>query len=135
MKIFISYKQSWLTEWELHSDLSIFRETLKQMWHEVFIYYFNADFINRTPKDIIYTARDEITKSDLVLWFVNHSWKSEWMMEELWIAFGLQKNIKLLVNTKFEDEYFLSYGISSDTYLFNSLEDVKDILLNQINYD
>jgi hypothetical protein len=135
MKIFISYKQSWLTERELHSDLSIFHETLKQMWHEVFIYYFDADFINRTPKDIIYTARDEITKSDLVLWFVNHSWKSEWMMEELWIAFGLQKNIKLLVNTQFEDEYFLSYGISSDTFLFNSLEDVKDILLNQIKYD
>lgn len=135
MKIFISYKQSWLTEWELKSDLNIFRDTLKQMWHNVFIYYFNADFINRTPKDIIYTARDEITKSDLVLWFVNHSWKSEWMMEELWIAFWLQKNIKLLVNTQFEDEYFLSYGISSDTYLFNTLEDVKDILLNQINYD
>lgn len=135
MKIFISYKQSNLSDRELQSDLSIFKEILESQWHSVFIYYFDADYINSTPKDIIYTARDEIKKSDMVIWFVNHSGKSEWMMEELWIAFWLNKYIKLIINTQFKDEYFLSYGISSETFLFSNNEELKNIISNQLIHD
>jgi hypothetical protein len=135
MKIFISYKQSGLSDRELQSDLSIFKEILESKWHEAFVYYFDADYINRTPKDIIYTARDQINKSDIVVWFVNHSWKSEWMMEELGIAFWLEKDIKLIVNTEFEDEYFLSYWISSETFLFSNNEELKNIISNQLIHD
>ena len=135
MKIFISYKQSGLTNRELQSDLNLFKEILESQWHSVFIYYFDADYINRTPKDIIFTARDEIITSDLVVWFINHHGKSEWMMEELWIAFWLEKDIKLIVNTKFEEEYFLSYGISSETFLFSNIEELKNIISHQLIHD
>jgi hypothetical protein len=135
MKIFISYKQSGLSDRELQGDLSIFKEILESQWHDVFIYYFDADYINRTPKDIIYTARDEINKSDMVIWFVNHSGKSEWMMEELGIAFWLNKDIKLIVNTKYKDEYFLSYWISSETFLFSNHKELNNILSNQLIHD
>lgn len=135
MKVFISYKQSGLSDKELRNDLSIFKEILESQWHEVFIYYFDADYINRTPKDIIYTARDEIKKSDMVIWFVNHHWRSEGMMEELWIAFGLEKNIKFIVNTDFEEEYFLSYWISSETFLFSEYSELENIISNIIEND
>lgn len=135
MKIFISYKQSGLSDRELKDDLYIFKELLESKWHEVFIYYFDADYINRTPKDIIYTARDEINKSDMVIGFVNHKWRSEWMMEELWVAFWLNKNIKFIVNTSYEEEYFLSYWISSETFLFSDKDELIDIISNQIKYD
>lgn len=135
MKIFISYKQSGLSDSELCDDLSIFKDILENQWHEVFIYYFDADYINRTPKDIIYTARDEINKSDMVIWFVNHHWKSEWMLEELGIAFWLNKNIKFIVNTNFEEEYFLSYGISSETFLFSNKVELEKIISNIVKND
>lgn len=135
MKIFISYKQSGLSDSELRDDLSIFKDILESQWHKVFVYYFDADYINRTPKDIIYTARDEIYTSDMVIWFVNHHWKSEWMLEELWIAFWLNKNIKFIVNTQFEEEYFLSYWISSETFLFSNKLELEKIISNIISND
>jgi nucleoside 2-deoxyribosyltransferase len=128
MKIFISYKQSWLSDKELQDKLWKLRAYLENLWHSTYIYYFDTDFSNQTPKEIITNAKLEIEKSDLVLAFVNYEHRSEWMMNELWIAFWLNKPVKVLMNQKLEEEYYLTYWISTDTYVFSDFSEIKKIL-------
>lgn len=128
MKIFISYKQSGLSDAELQDKLWSIRKYLEEIGHSTYIYYFDTDFSNQTPKEIITNAKIEIEKSDLVLAFVNYEHRSEWMMNELWIAFWLNKPVKVLMSQKLEEEYYLTYGISSDTYIFEDFSEIQKIL-------
>ncbi len=130
MKIFISYKQSGLSDDELKDKLGKIRNYLDNLGHSSYIYYFDTDFSNQTPKEIITNAKLEIEKSDLVLAFINYEHRSEGMMNELWIAFGLNKPVKVLMKQELEEEYYLTYGISSDTYIYSDFSDLKDIFSN-----
>lgn len=128
MKIFISYKQSGVDNQELTNNLWKISRFLKDLWHETFIYYFDAEFSEKSPKQIIEIARDEIIKSDLVLSFIHHDQKSEWMLLELWIAYGNNIPIITLMNTQNEDDYYLTYGISDQTILYDSFEEINNLL-------
>ena len=74
----------------------------------------------------------KIKESDIVISFINYEWKSEWMMEELGIAFWLDKKVMILMNTKYESEYYLSYWLSDNTVLFSDFTEIKDILLHNL---
>ena len=132
MKIFISYKQTWISDTELTDKLWQIRDILSDLWHKSFIYYFDADFQEQTPRDIIEYAKEKIKESDIVISFINYEWKSEWMMEELGIAFWLDKKVMILMNTKYESEYYLSYWLSDNTVLFSDFTELKDILLHNL---
>jgi hypothetical protein len=132
MKIFISYKQSWVSDIELKDKLSQLRVFLEKLGHENYIFYFDNDLIEKTPQDIIRIAKNEIEKADVVIAFVNYSWKSEWMLLELWIAHGLNKKIMFLLNQELDDEYYLTYWISNNTVLFNNFTDIESILKNEL---
>lgn len=132
MKIFISYKQTGVSDNELTDKLWKIRDILSSMWHESFIYYFDADFQQQTPKEIIEYAKEKIEESDIIISFINYEWKSEWMMEELWIAFWLDKKVMILMNTQFESQYYLSYWLSDNTVLFSEFSEIKDILFHNL---
>ncbi len=132
MKIFISYKQTWVDDVQLTGSLWKLREILKNLWHESFIYYFDSDFSDKNHKEIINISREEIKKSDIVIAFVNHEKKSEWMLLELWIAFWLNKKVMILMNTQMQDEYYLSYWVSNNTILFDEFSEISQILHNQL---
>lgn len=132
MKIFISYKQSWVSDIELKDKLSQLRVFLEKLGHENYIFYFDNDLIEKTPQDIIRIAKNEIEKADVVIAFMNYSWKSEWMLLELWIAHGLNKKIMFLLNQELDDEYYLTYWISNNTVLFNNFTDIESILKNEL---
>lgn len=128
MKIFISYKQSWVDDIELTDKLGKIREYLKNNWHECFIYYFDSDFSDKTYKQIIEISKEQISDCDLVLAFINHENKSEWMLLELWIAYWLNKPVITLINTKYQDDYYLTYWVSNNTILFDEFNEIPDII-------
>ena len=130
MKIFLSYQQTWVKEKDLNYNLNLFREGLKKLWHDSFIYFLDDD--SSAPATyIIEKAKKEIKNSDLVIAFINHDIRSEWQLLELGITEGFWKNILLLVNNKLKDKYYLTYWLNSKLIYFNSLEDInfKKILL------
>ncbi len=132
MKTYLAYKQTWVTNSELQEKLWKIRETLNDIWIKNFIYFFDCDFENSSNKQIIQKARDEIKNSDLIIAFIDHHGKSEWMLQELWIAFWLEKNILSIVNNSVKDEYFLTYGLSNKTIFFDDFREVPDILKNNL---
>ncbi len=133
MKTYLAYKQTWVSDSELNEKLWKIRETLNNIWIKNFIYFFDCDFKNSLNKQIIEKARKEIEDSDLVIAFIDHHWKSEWMLQELWIAYWLRKNILSIVNKSVKDEYFLTYGLSNKTVFFDNFEEVIDILKTNLN--
>ncbi len=132
MNIFVSYKQTWVSDQELTEKLWKVREVLSWLWHNNFIYFFDTDFKNQTSEEIISDAKNEIVKSDLVLAFVDDTWRSEWILLELWIAFWLNKKILFLVNNKQKEEYFLSYWIAHNTLFFDDFSEIEWFIRNNI---
>lgn len=135
MNIFISYKQTGVSKEELDLTLWLIKSHIEQLWHNCFIYYFDIDFSNQEASEIISNAKDKIKESDIVISFINYSWRSEWMMQELWIAYALDKKIILLVNNNVKDEYFLTYWLSTNTYFFDNKIDIIKSLWEIIKKD
>jgi len=128
MKITISYKQTWVPTQELNEKLWKIKEIIENMWHTTFTYFLDTSFKSQTPKEIIYKAKSEIETSDIIVAFINYPWKSEGMMQELWIAYWLNKQILVLINKKLEDEYYLTYWISNNTVFFNDFNEIEKLL-------
>lgn len=128
MKVFLSYKQTWIEPQELENTLWTIRNFLHSQWIENFIYYFDHDFKSQNAKEIIYNARKQIKESDIVIWFINYPWRSEGMMQELWMAYTLNKSVILIVNNTVKDEYFLSYGIAHTTLYFDNISQIPELL-------
>jgi len=128
MKVFISYKQSGVDNQELTNNLWKIRDYLDDLGHQSFIYYFDSDFREKTHKEIIEISRDEIIKCDFVLTFIHHDKKSEWMLLELWMAYALDKPIITLLNSDFQDDYYLTYWVSNNTIIFDSFEEIQELL-------
>lgn len=123
-KIFVSYKQWWLEESELDNNLGFLRLELNNLNCENFIYYFDEKFKNISAEEINQNAFNEIKKSDIVLWFINHKEKSEGQLLELWMAYTMWKKIILLVNEKVKENYFLSFWLKSDIIYFYELKEI-----------
>ena len=128
MKITLSYKQTWVSKEELDYKLDKIKNIISNIWHTSFVYYLDTSYKNQTAKEIIKKAKNEIETSDMLVVFINYSWMSEGMMQELWIAYALNKNILLLINKKYEDEYFLTYWISTNTVFFEDFSEVEKLL-------
>lgn len=128
MKITVSYKQTWVPKEELDSKLWKIKNIISEIWHTSFIYYLDTSYENQTAKEIIKKVKNEIETSDMLVAFINYSWISEGMMQELWIALWLNKNILLLVNKKYEKEYFLTYWIATNTVFFDNFDEVEKLL-------
>lgn len=128
MKIFISYKQTWVQENELNEKLWKIKEIIENMWHTTFIYFLDTSFENQTAKEILIKTKSEIETSDIIVSFINYSWQSEWMMQELWIAYWLKKKILTLINNNLEKEYFLTYWISNNTVFFKNFNEIEKLL-------
>lgn len=131
MKIFLSYKQSWVDSNILKKELSYFKDKIQEKWDNIFIYYLDKEFENKN--DILITVKEEIRKSDIFLCFINHAELSEWMLLELWIAYSLNKRIILLVNDSFKDEYFLSFQATTEIIYFDEIEnlDLNKLIMNK----
>lgn len=128
MKITISYKQTWVPKEELDEKLGKIKQVIEDIGHTSFVYHLDTSYENQTAKEIISKAKKEIETSDIVVAFINYPWKSEGMMQELWIAYGLNKKILVLVNKKVEDEYFLTYWLSTNTVFFDDFNEIEKLL-------
>ena len=128
MKITLSYKHTWVKKEELDSKLGKIKEIISKIGHTSFIFYLDTTDRNQPAKEIIKKIKSEIETSDMLVWFINYSWVSEWMMQELWVAYGLNKKILLLVNKKYEDEYFLTYWVATNTIFFEDFSEVDKLL-------
>lgn len=123
MKIYLSYKQTWVPKEQLEKELLFFKKGLEKLGHEVFIYYFdwNLDLI---PWEYDKLFLENIKKSDLVLAYINYPDKSEGQLLELGMAYALWKEIKLLINGKVKDKYYLIFWLGKVVY-FDNLENIS----------
>jgi len=121
--IFISYKQTWISEEELNKTLGFLREKLEKLWQKTFIYYFD-DNSQLPVEELDKKFLEDIKKSDIFISFLNYKEKSEWQLMELWMAYSLWKRIIILVNNNIKENYYLSYWTTKEIYYFNELEDL-----------
>ncbi len=126
MKIFLSYQQTWIDEETLLKDLNFFRGVFIEKNIENYIYFLDEEN-NNDSSTVCRKAKEEIEKCDIVLAYINHPKRSEGMLLELGIAYELWKEIKILVNTKFKDNYLLIYWLtkSKNIVFFESLIDLE----------
>ncbi len=122
MKIYLSYKQTWVEKRELETNLLFFKQNLERLWYKVFIYYFD-DNSDLPPEELDKEFLEKIRQSDLVLAFVNYKEKSEGQLLELWMAYSLWKQIKILVNSNVKDGYYLIYWLWQ-VYEFDNLGEI-----------
>ena len=134
MNIFISYKQTWVKKEELEENLSIIRDSLNELNHKNFIYYFDEDS-NLEAAKINKIALENIKKSDLIIWFFNHFEKSEWQLLELGMSFALDKEILILVNNKYKDNFYLSYWLNWKILYFNNVSEIKTLITNYLKWN
>ncbi len=128
MKIYVSYKQSWVPEKELEKSLTFLREEIEKLWNKTFIYFLDADS-EKPATELVEIFKSEIEKSDLFFCFINHKKPSEWQLMELAMAYAMNKKIILYVNDEVKDSYFLTYWVASHTFYFkNFKKDLKKIL-------
>jgi hypothetical protein len=127
--IFVSYKQSWVSNEELDYNLGYIRDNFNKLWFKSLIYYFD-DNSDLPAKELDKRFLENIKKSDIFISFLNYSEKSEWQLLELWMAYSLWKRIILIVNNSIKDNYFLAYWTSNSIIYFDKLEnlDFKKIL-------
>lgn len=123
MKVFVSYKQSWVDKKDLDRDLSILKKSLDDLWCENFIYYLDIKW-KRSPKEVIEISKKNIENSDLVLCFINYEELSEWMLLELWIAYELWKDIMVLINKDIVFSYYLVRSIARKVIEFDNINDL-----------
>jgi hypothetical protein len=127
--IFVSYKQSWVSNEELDYNLGYIRDNFNKLWFKSLIYYFddNSDLL---AKELDKRFLENIKKSDIFISFLNYWEKSEWQLMELWMAYSLWKKIILLVNNNAKDNYYLVFWTTKEIYYFNELQnlDFKKIL-------
>ncbi len=129
MKIFASYQQTGIDKKELDKNLNKLKNIIEKIWHTTFIYHLDTSYENQTAKEIIYKVKNEIQTSDIIVGFINYPWKSEWMMQELWIAHWLNKKNIVFINKKYEEDYFLTYWISDNIIFFSDFDkDIEKIL-------
>jgi hypothetical protein len=83
VNIFISYKQTWISEDELNKTLWFLRENFENLWHKTFIYYFD-DNSQLKAEELDKKFLENIKKSDIFISFLNYTEKSEWQLMELW---------------------------------------------------
>jgi hypothetical protein len=133
MKIFLSYKQTWLKINKLKLELDFIKDVVSQCWHEIYIHLFEKNK-NSSSKYILNKVKLEIEKSDLVLWFVNNSEKSEWELLELWIAEWMNKKILLLVNEKYREKFFLIYWLNTSILYYREVKEINNLLTNFLSW-
>lgn len=128
MKIFVSYQQTWIEEKNLEKDLRKVREIIESMWHITFVYFLDSDYKNQTKKEMVMKTKNEIDTSDIVLSFVEHPNMSEWMMQELGMAYALNKKIVFFVKKEHEQDYFLSYWIATNTVFYDEFHELEKLI-------
>lgn len=128
MKIFVSYQQTWVKEDNLEKDLIKIGKIIESIWHTTFIYFLDSEYKTQTKKEIVMKTRNEMSTSDIVLAVVEYSWISEGMMQELGMAYALNKNIVFLVKKEHEQEYFLSYWLASNTVFYDNFSDLDKLI-------
>ena len=122
MKVYLSYKQSWIPEKELEANLIFLKQQVENLGHQIFIYYFD-DNSDLPPKELDKRFLEKIKESDLVLGFVNYKDKSEGQLLELGMAYSLWKKIQILLNKKVKDNYYLIYGLWQ-VYEFDKIQEI-----------
>jgi hypothetical protein len=133
MKIFISYKQTWITQEELDKNLWLIKKVIHKIGYKSFIYYLDWK-VNSEAKIINKKALENIKKSDLVIWFINHSEKSEWQLLELWMSYSIWKKILILIDKKYENDYFLTYWLKWDIIKYDNIEEIDNLLTNYLKW-
>lgn len=133
MKIFISYKQSWVNKQELKNNLSIIRDTLNELKCENFIYYFDEDS-SLEAREINKIALENIKESDLIIAFINHTEKSEGQLLELWMSFALNKEILIIINNEFKNDFYLTYWLNWKILYFNNISEIKILITNYLKW-
>jgi len=125
MKIFISYKQTGIEKQELNLKLNFLNTKITPFCNNSYCLWID-DKPNFYKKELlIEKLREKIINSDIVIWLIDNSEKSEWQLLELWMAYSLWKRIILLVRNKVKDNYYLTYWTTTEIHYFNELENLN----------
>jgi len=143
-KVFISYKQTWISESELEKNLWFLRKKIEKLNsnflslrlkgkmserqkgilnYKTLIYYFD-DNSDLSAEVLDKKFLENIKIADIFISFLNYKEKSEGQLMELGMAYALWKRIILLVNNKVKDNYYLAYWTTKEIYYFDSLQDL-----------
>lgn len=128
MKIFVSYQETGIDKKVLKNNLDYIRDIISSIWHTSFIYYLDVSSENETRKEIVSKIKNEISTSDILITFINHSLVSEWMMQEVWIAYWLWKKVVSFIKKDLKDEYNLTYWSSTNTVFFDDVKELKELI-------
>ena len=130
MRIFLSYKQSWINQIKLSNNLKYIRDILDNLWYDNFIYFFDKKRQDETSESIVDNIKKEIQKSDIVLCLIMHSQKSEWQLLEIWFTEWIGKRLIILIDKNIKKDYFLSCSIpkNNDLIVFSDIKEIENIL-------
>lgn len=135
MKIYLSYKQSWIEEKNLKKELEIIRNTLNYLNIENFIWYFDEPWQDYNAKEILNKTKEKIENSDLILCYINYKEKSEGMFLELGISYHLNKPIITFINKNIIENFWSIKWLSDEIILFSDYKDLEEKLIQYFGID
>ncbi len=130
MKVYVSYKQTWVPEDILVKELNLIRFVLNYLDINSFIWYLDENWQNLSANQVLEETYNKIEESDLVLCYINWPDKSEGMFIELWMAYKLEKEIVLFINKNVKDKFWSIYWLSDKIIEFDDLNDLENKLLD-----
>lgn len=133
MNIFLSYKQTGLDKAVLKKELESIKKIIENTNNNVYIYFFE-ELIDESPNNLMKLFKEKIKESDLVIWLVNYTEKSEWELIELWLAKALDKRILLLVDNNVKSNYSLIYWLTTDIIYYDDISELKILLTKYLKW-
>ena len=129
MRVYVSYKQTWVKEESLKKELWIIKDVLNYLGMDSFIWYFDEQWFKYNAEQVLERTKNEIQSSDIVLCYINWPEKSEWMFLELGISYEMNKNVVIFINEKIHSNFWSVYWLSSDIIKFADYDDLEKKLL------
>lgn len=100
MKIYIAYKFHSQNKKTVRGNLTALSNILEELGHKTFVFFRDIQKrgeVTMTPKDIIYTAFQNLKKQDAILAIIINDKKSEWLLLEAGYAKALGKKFFLVI--------------------------------------
>ena len=127
MKFFIAHKVIGEDRKKLVKTMEIIFSGLKEAGHEYYCKILeNETFQDKTEKEILTHAFEEIDNSDALFVFVNSGYKSEGMLMEVGYCLAKNKKIILVIKKKVTNKYLRD--IADQVIEFEDIGDLKDKL-------
>ena len=126
MKFFIAYRYTGEDKKELAKFMKTFCDLVQSNGHSSYCTFFEDEkkFHNKSKKEIINHAFDEIDKSDITLVIIRSEEKSEGMLIEVGYTLAKRKKLILCINEKVRNTYLRD--LADEVIEYKDAKDLAD---------